>query len=122
MKQLKQGLVAGPLAFALGGCMPFPPLWGPKGAEEFLEGFSLLLLLGLGGALALFLWKRYPQRSPGLAARLAALRERAGDLPPERAQRVLALVLEAWGQGDQERARTLAARAEALMDLYRDAP
>ncbi|WP_156860467.1 hypothetical protein [Thermus islandicus] len=117
--------MVGPLAFVLGGCMPFPPLWGPKGAEEFLEEFSLLLLLGLGGALALFLWKRYPQRSPGLAARLAALRERAGGLPPERAQRVLALVLEAWeawGQGDQERARTLAARAEALMDLYRDAP
>ncbi|GIW35207.1 hypothetical protein [Meiothermus sp.] len=140
---MRKFLLLGTGIFALAACVPYPDpkprFWGPKEAEFLAHTLEALLLLGLvvglgvlaawwlvgrgrqgraGGTLGL------PSRKEGLlASRLVALRQQASTLPAEKAERVMALVVEAWeawGQGEVARAEALAARAEALVDLLRE--
>ncbi|MGC8968523.1 MAG: hypothetical protein ACP5JV_09495 [Thermus sp.] len=134
--------------FALVACVPYPdPRLGPWGPKEFkaLEYFVFVLggllfaalvialgvlavgrLLGRGrqgwpGTASALPWP--PRKEDLLVKRLMALRQQAGALSGEKAQRVMALVVEAceaWGQREVERAEALAARAEALVELLRE--
>lgn len=139
-------LVAG--VFTLVACAPYPdPRLGPWGPKEFKElehlvfvlaGWLFAVLIIALGVLAVGRllgygrqgWLRTPSALPWssrkevlLETRLMALRKQADTLPREKAQRVMALVVEAWeawGQREVERAEALAARAEALVELLRE--
>jgi|ADKJ01.1.fsa_nt_gi hypothetical protein len=137
---MRKSLLLGMGVFTLAACAPYPYLgpgprfWGPKEEVLFAYALTTLLLIGLGVLVVWWLVSRSRQGPAGalrwpasrggyLASRLIALRERAGGLPKEKADRVMALVVEAWeawGKAEWERAEALAARAEALVELLRE--
>lgn len=138
-------LLLGMGVFTLAACTPYPypgpgpRFWGPKEEVFFAYTLTTLLLIGLGVLAVWWLVSRNRQGTAGLAGtlrwpspkgghlatRLIAVREQAGGLPKEKADRVMALVVEAWeawGKAEGERAEALAARAEALVELLRENP